>query len=116
MLVSGSCQKEFHIIKTKSSENNIKTVAIIAIARHEMWHAFLCNNYENNHWLRIDLLEKNEIILKLKHHHSTFPMQHYTDSLDQCPMQINDDQNPGIDPKYLSMLINSDHLRGTDRY
>ncbi len=33
------------------------------------------------------------------------------DSLDQCPILINADQNPGIDPKYLSMPINVDQFR-----
>ena len=30
------------------------------------------------------------------------------DSLDQCPMSINTDQNPDIDPKYLSIPIGID--------
>ena len=46
----------------------------------------------------------------------------YQDSLDQYPLPINADQNPGIDPKNLSMQIicrsipvNYDQLIGIDR-
>ncbi len=55
---------------------------------------------------KVRIFKQDPSVKTMGHRYSVLILHYSTkDSLDQCPMPINADQNHGIDPKCLSTLI-----------